>query len=63
MFKCIIIPLITASLITGVANTNLKQSTRMAKVAMTYYVSTTILAVIVSLGREVIFIILYIHSS
>jgi Na+/H+-dicarboxylate symporter len=53
MFKCVIIPLITASLITGVANTNLKQSTRMAVVAILYYVSTTVLATIVSSGMEI----------
>jgi Na+/H+-dicarboxylate symporter len=48
MLKCIIIPLIASSLITGLANLDVRQSGRMGGLAILYYLVTTAIAVTVS---------------
>lgn len=47
MLKCIIIPLIASSLITGLAQLDVRQSGRLGGIAVLYYLATTAMAVTV----------------
>jgi len=48
MLKCVILPLISSSLITGLAQLDVRQSGRMGALAILYYLATTGIAVTVS---------------
>ncbi|XP_048239374.1 excitatory amino acid transporter 3-like [Haliotis rufescens] len=49
MLKLLILPLIVASLITGIANLDGKSAGKMGVVTLAYYISTTVVALIVGL--------------
>uniref|UniRef100_A0A915NK54 Amino acid transporter n=1 Tax=Meloidogyne floridensis TaxID=298350 RepID=A0A915NK54_9BILA len=49
MLKCVILPLISSSLITGLAQLDVRQSGRMGALAILYYLATTGIAVTVSI--------------
>ena len=51
MLKCIIIPLIASSLITGLAQLDVRQSGRLGGLAVLYYLTTTAMAVTVGFAN------------
>ncbi|XP_046555922.1 excitatory amino acid transporter 3-like [Haliotis rubra] len=55
MLNMLILPLIVASMITGIANMNSKSSGKMGLFTMAYYISTTVIAICI--GFALVFII------